>query len=202
MHNNIIFNGGHMFDLKNLNDDFFAKVNTNEILNVKEMKTEDKIKCFRYFLTSDIISNISVISNIFLLIDGVSSISDDTLQDNRVFFNSLEEYVDIKLQLRDEIDSFNIKLVEYYLGIIEGLDVVLDELKTHITNTHYNIMNLVTPNLISKLMLKYLTRITVSNVKPAFHAVELYNKINNTDNLIVGFLQKLTNEVSVSAVNN
>ena len=191
-----------MFDLKNLNDDFFAKVNTNEILNVKEMKTEDKIRCFRYFLTSDIISNISVISNVFLLIDGVSSISDDTLQDNRVFFNSLEEYVDIKLQLRDEIDSFNIKLVEYYLGIIEGLDVVLDELKTHITNTHYNIMNLVTPNLISKLTLKYLTRITVSNVKPAFHAVELYNKINNTDNLIVGFLQKLTNEVNVSAVNN
>ena len=191
-----------MFDLKNLNDDFFAKVNPEEILDVKKMDTEDKIKCFQYFLTSDIISNISVISNIFLLVDGVSSINDDTLQDKRVFFNSLEEYVDIKLQLREEIDSFNIKLVEYYLGVIEGLDVVLDELKTHITNTHYNIMNLVTPNLISKLMLKYLTRISVKNVKPAFHAVEIYNKINNTDNLIVGFLQKLTNEVNVSAVNN
>lgn len=191
-----------MFDLKNLNDDFFATVSTEEILDIKAMDTDSKVECFRYFLTSDVISNISVISNIFLLIDGVSSIDENTLEDPRVFFNSLEEYVDIKLQLRSEMDSFNIKLLEYYLGIVEGLDVTLDELKVHITNTHYNIMNLVTPTLISKLMLKYLTRISFENVNPVFHATELYSKINNTDNLIVGFLQKLTNEVNLHAVDN
>lgn len=191
-----------MFDLKNLNDNFFATVSTEEILDIKAMDTDSKVECFRYFLTSDVISNISVISNIFLLIDGVSSIDENTLEDPRVFFNSLEEYVDIKLQLRSEMDSFNIKLLEYYLGIVEGLDVTLDELKVHITNTHYNIMNLVTPTLISKLMLKYLTRISFENVNPVFHATELYSKINNTDNLIVGFLQKLTNEVNLHAVDN
>ena len=191
-----------MFDLKNLNDDFFATVSTEEILDIKAMDTDSKVECFRYFLTSDVISNISVISNIFLLIDGVSSIDENTLEDPRVFFNSLEEYVDIKLQLRSEMDSFNIKLLEYYLGIVEGLDVTLDELKVHITNTHYNIMNLVTPTLISKLMLKYLSRISFENVNPVFHATELYSKINNTDNLIVGFLQKLTNEVNLHAVDN
>lgn len=191
-----------MFDVKDLNDDFFAQLNPNEVLKVKELDTESKVKCFQYFLISDVISNISVISNVFLLIDGVSSINDDTLEDDRVFFNSLEEYVDIKLQLRSEIDAFNIKLLEYYLGIIEGLDVALDELKSHITNTHYNIMNLVTPNLISKLMLKYLKRVSLENVHPAFHAAELYSKINNTDNLIVGFLQKLTNEVNIHDIND
>lgn len=191
-----------MFDLKNLNDDFFATVSTEEILDIKAMDTDSKVECFRYFLTSDVISNISVISNIFLLIDGISSIDENTLEDPRVFFNSLEEYVDIKLQLRSEMDSFNIKLLEYYLGIVEGLDVTLNELKVHITNTHYNIMNLVTPTLISKLMLKYLTRISFENVNPVFHATELYSKINNTDNLIVGFLQKLTNEVNLHAVDN
>ena len=108
-----------MFDLKNLNDDFFTTVNPEEVLEIKPLNTEDKVKCFRYFLTSDVISNISVISNIFILIDGVTSIDDNTLEDNRVFFSSLEEYVDIKLQLRDEINAFNIKLLEYYLGIIE-----------------------------------------------------------------------------------
>lgn len=191
-----------MFDVKDLNDDFFAQLDPNEVLKIKELDTESKVKCFQYFLTSDVISNISVISNVFLLIDGVSSINDDTLEDDRVFFNSLEEYVDIKLQLRSEIDIFNIKLLEYYLGIIEGLDVALDELKTHITNTHYNIMNLVTPNLISKLTLKYLKRISLENVRPVFHAAELYSKINNTDNLIVGFLQKLTNEVNIHDIND
>lgn len=99
-----------MFDLKNLNDDFFATLNPEEVLEIKSLKTEDKIKCFRYFLTSDVISNISVISNIFILIDGITSIEDNTLDDERVFFNSLEEYVDIKLQLKDEINAFNNKI--------------------------------------------------------------------------------------------
>lgn len=191
-----------MFNVENLNDNFFSQLDPNEVLRIKELDTENKIRCFQYFLTSDVISNISVISNIFLLIDGVSSIDDNTLEDNRVFFGSLEEYVDIKLQLRSEIDTFNIKLLEYYLGIIEGLDVALDELKSHITNTHYNIMNLVTPNLISKLMLKYLKRISLENVHPVFHATELYNKINNTDNLIVGFLQNLMNKVEINDIND
>lgn len=191
-----------MFNIGNLNDNFFSQLDPNEVLRIKELDTENKIRCFQYFLTSDVISNISVISNIFLLIDGVSSIDDNTLEDNRVFFGSLEEYVDIKLQLRSEIDTFNIKLLEYYLGIIEGLDVALDELKSHITNTHYNIMNLVTPNLISKLMLKYLKRISLENVHPVFHATELYNKINNTDNLIVGFLQNLMDKVKINDIND
>lgn len=191
-----------MFNIENLNDNFFSQLDPNEVLRIKELDTENKIRCFQYFLTSDVISNISVISNIFLLIDGVSSIDDNTLEDNRVFFSSLEEYVDIKLQLRSEIDTFNIKLLEYYLGIIEGLDVALDELKSHITNTHYNIMNLVTPNLISKLMLKYLKRISLESVHPVFHATELYNKINNTDNLIVGFLQNLMDKVKINDIND
>ncbi len=184
-----------MFQVENLNDDFFKDLNEEEVLDVKELSTEDKVLCFKYFLTTDIITNISVISNIYLLINGVSSIDDDTINDNRIFFNSLEEYVDVKLQIRKEIDQFNIRLLEYYLGIIEGLDVNLDELKMHIPNTHFNTMALVTANLISKLMLKYLTRINLDNVKPVFHANELYSKINNTDSLIFGFLQNLTGEV-------
>ena len=76
----------------------------------------------------------------------------------------MEEYVDIKLQIRREIDEFNTRLLEYYLGIVEGLEVVLDEVKTHIPNTHFNVMPLITPQLISKIMSKYLTRIDTTKV--------------------------------------
>ena len=184
-----------MFNLENLNDEYFCNLDSEEILEIKKLPTEDKVKCFKYFLGSEVITNISVISNIYILINGISSIDEDSLNDERVFFNSLEEYVDIKLEIRHEIDNFNIRLIEYYLGIIEGLDVTLDELKTHIPNTHFNLMPLVTPNLVSKLMLKYLTRIDCNKVKPAFNAAELYSKINNTDNLMLGFLQSIANEV-------
>ena len=88
-----------------------------------------------------------------MLIDGISNIDEDMDNDERIFFSSLEEYVDIKLSIRKEIDEFNIKLLQYYLGVIEGIDVTLDELKVHIPNTHFNLMSLVTVNLISNLCL-------------------------------------------------
>lgn len=187
-----------MFEVKNLNDEYFSQLNPGEVLDIKNLSTDDKILCFKYFLGSDAITNVSVISNLYLLINGISGIDDNTLDDERVFFNSLEEYVDVKLDIKDEIDAFNIKLLEYYLGVIEGLNVTLDELKSHIPNTYFNLMPLATPDLISKLMLKYLTKIDCHNVRPAFNATELYNKINNSDSLFLGFIQNLVNEVGVT----
>lgn len=185
-----------MFNLNNLNDEYFLSIDPEEILEIKKLPTEDKIKCFKYFLSSDCISNVSVISNLYLLINGISSIDEESLEDARVFFNSLEEYVDIKLELREELNEFNTHLLEYYLGIVEGIDVNLDELKSHIPNTYFNIFSLVTVNLISKLMLKYFNKINPDNVKPAFNASKLYNQINNPDSLVLGFLQGLADEVN------
>lgn len=187
-----------MFEVKNLNDEYFSQLDPGEVLDIKKLSTEDKILCFRYFLSSDAITNVSVISNLFLLINGISDIDDNALEDERIFFSSLEEYVDVKLEIKEEIDKFNIALLEYYLGIVEGLNVTLDELKSHIPNTHFNLMSLVTPELISKLMLKYLTRIDCHNVKPAFNANDLYNKINSSDSLFLGFIQNLVNEVGIN----
>ena len=187
-----------MFEVKNLNDEYFSQLNPGEVLDIKKLSTEDKILCFRYFLSSDAITNVSVISNLFLLINGISDIDDNALEDERIFFSSLEEYVDVKLEIKEEIDKFNIALLEYYLGIVEGLNVTLDELKSHIPNTHFNLMSLVTPELISKLMLKYLTRIDCHNVKPTFNANDLYNKINSSDSLFLGFIQNLVNEVGIN----
>lgn len=191
-----------MFEIKNLNDDFFASVDQEEILAIKELPSEEKVKCFRYFLTTDILTNVSVISNIYLLINGISSIDDNALKDGRIFFKSLEEYVDIKLEIRKELDQYSIKVLEYYLGIIQGLDVQLDELKSHIPNSYYNIMPLITPTLISRLALKYLKKIDIDNVKPAFNANELYSKINNSDSLLLGFIQSFYGEVSLNDINN
>lgn len=187
-----------MFEVKNLNDKYFSQLDPGEILDIKEMSTDDKILCFRYFLKSEGITNVSVISNLFLLINGISDIDDNALNDERVFFSSLEEYVDVKLEIKEEIDGFNIALLEYYLGVVEGLNVTLDELKSHIPNTYFNLMSLVTSELVSKLMLKYLTRIDCHNVKPAFNANDLYNKINNSDSLFLGFIQNLVSEVGIN----
>ena len=190
-----------MFEIKNLNDEYFSNLASEVILEIKELPTEDKIKCFRYFLGTDVITNVSVISNLFLLINGITDIEDNALDDERVFFSSLEEYIDVKLEIKNEIDVFNTRLLEYYLGVIKGLSVNLDELKTHIPNTFFNLMPLVTINLISKLTIKYLDRIENKNVKPVFNAMELYSEINNQDTLFLGFMQSLVSEVSRNDTN-
>ena len=190
-----------MFEIKNLNDEYFSNLAPEVILEIKELPTEDKIKCFRYFLGTDVITNVSVISNLFLLINGITDIEDNALDDERVFFSSLEEYIDVKLEINNEIDVFNTRLLEYYLGVIKGLSVNLDELKTHIPNTFFNLMPLVTINLISKLTIKYLDRIENKNVKPVFNAMELYSEINNQDTLFLGFVQSLVSEVSRNDTN-
>ena len=190
-----------MFEIKNLNDEYFSNLAPEVILEIKELPTEDKIKCFRYFLGTDVITNVSVISNLFLLINGITDIEDNALDDERVFFSSLEEYIDVKLEIKNEIDVFNTRLLEYYLGVIKGLSVNLDELKTHISNTFFNLMPLVTINLISKLTIKYLDRIENKNVKPVFNAMELYSEINNQDTLFLGFVQSLVSEVSRNDTN-
>ena len=190
-----------MFEIKNLNDEYFSNLAPEVILEIKELPTEDKIKCFRYFLGTDVITNVSVISNLFLLINGITDIEDNALDDERVFFSSLEEYIDVKLEIKNEIDVFNTRLLEYYLGVIKGLSVNLDELKTHIPNTFFNLMSLVTINLISKLTIKYLDRIENKNVKPVFNAMELYSEINNQDTLFLGFVQSLVSEVSRNDTN-
>ena len=190
-----------MFEIKNLNDEYFSNLAPEVILEIKELPTEDKIKCFRYFLGTDVITNVSVISNLFLLINGITDIEDNALDDERVFFSSLEEYIDVKLEIKNEIDVFNTRLLEYYLGVIKGLSVNLDELKTHIPNTFFNLMPLVTINLISKLTIKYLDRIENKSVKPVFNAMELYSEINNQDTLFLGFVQSLVSEVSRNDTN-
>jgi len=185
-----------MFDINNLNNEYFTKVDASEILEIKDLTTEDKIKCFSFFLQSDIITNSSVISNLFMLVNGISSIDDDVLNDSRVFFNDLEEYVDIKLELKKEIDNFKKKLLEFYLGVVQGLNVKLPELKIHITNTHFNILYLANPTFISKLMLEHLKNIDVNNVKPTFNAESIYDKINDhVYSHTFGIFQRIISEV-------
>ena len=186
-----------MFNLENLNDDFFKTLDAGDDVEIKKLKTEDKIKCFKFFLSSDVITNHSIISNLYILVNGISDIDEDIENDDRAFFNSLEEYVDIKLDLKEELDLFKKKIVEYYLGIIKGLIVKIPELKVHITNTHYHIFHLANPEFISKMMLEQLDNIDVKSIKPTFNAESLYDKINDhTYSYTYGIFQRIMSEFS------
>lgn len=189
-----------MFDIKNLNEDYFLKVKDDELIDIKNLSLDDKIACFKFFLNSKAMRNYSVISNIFILINGITELDQTTFDDERFFFNGLEEYVDIKLGLKEDIKNFGVNLIQYYLGIIKGLNVRLDELKTHIPNTYFCIFNLLTPELLSSLMNKYLAFVDVTKVTPAHCSKELYTKINDNSSLLIGFLESLMQGVKKDVI--
>lgn len=192
-----------MFDLKNLNDDYFSKLNVDEILEIKELSFEDKVKCFEYFLNTDYITNASALANIFILINGIKDSSLLEEKDNpKCFFKDLEEYVDIKITLKNSLDNFCIKLVEYFLGVITGLSVVLPELKAHIPNTHFNILSIASIDLISKLFSKYIKMVNLKNVKPVFCAEKLYYNFNKDSNIIATFFSSLLKDLQLEEDTN
>jgi hypothetical protein len=168
-----------MFDVENLNDKYFLSLNAEDDLEIKSLSIEDKVKCFKFFLKSDVIMNYSVITNLFMLLNGIAGVKDTLSEDNRVFFNNHEEYVDIKLELKSEIEDFKKRLLIYYLGVVEGLNVKIPELKIHIPNTHFNVLYLANPVFISKIMSEQLKNIDVNEVKPTFNAESIYDQINN-----------------------
>ena len=190
-----------MFDINNLNEEYFIELDAGEILGIKELPIEDKIKCFKFFLENEVITNKSVISNIFMLINGINSFEDDLSEDNRIFFNGLEEYVDIKTELREEISAFKIKMLEYYLGIVKGLTVKLPELKVHITNTYYNVFQLANPIFISKLMVTHLKYVDTTKIKPVFNAESIYDRINgHVYSHTFGIIQRILSEASNESI--
>jgi hypothetical protein len=185
-----------MFNIENLTNKYFLELNAEDVLSIKHLQIEDKIKCFAFFLTSEVITNYSVISNLFMLINGITDIETEISEDERLFFNSLEEYVDIKLELKKEIEEFKKKLLIYYLGVVEGLNVKIPELKIHIPNTYYNILYLTNPTFISKIMNEQLKNIDVNAVKPTFNAESIYDKINNhVYSQTYGIIDRILSEV-------
>lgn len=185
-----------MFNIENLTNKYFLELNAEEDLDIKHLQIEDKIKCFAFFLKSEVITNYSVISNLFILVNGITDIDNDISDDERLFFNNLEEYVDIKLELKKEIEEFKKKLLVYYLGVVEGLNVKIPELKIHIPNTYYNILHLTNPTFISKIMNEQLKNIDVNDVKPTFNAESIYDKINNhVYSQTYGIIDRILSEV-------
>lgn len=167
-----------MFNIENLNDEYFTKLGSDEVLDIKELPLYEKGQCFRFFFDSEILTNKAVLYNIFLAIDGIDGLSDEELASEKVFFSSKKEYETIIHQVRYEINDFCSWIVEFYLNILAGLSATSEEALTTPQITHVNFIPYMTPKLLSRLLVKYKDRIEIWNIKPVMNAEELFNKIH------------------------
>ena len=99
-----------MFNIENLNDEYFANLDSEAVLDIKSLSAFEKNQCLKYFLNSKVLTNKSILYNLFLIISSVENIDEDDYAREDVFFTSKEEYEDLESRLGYEIIEFRINL--------------------------------------------------------------------------------------------
>ena len=167
-----------MFNIENLNDEYFANLDSEAVLDIKNLSTFEKNQCLKYFLNSKVLTNKSILYNLFLIISSVENIDEDDYAREDVFFTSKEEYEDLESRLGYEIIEFRINLLELYLCIMAGLANISEDSKVEIEPTYLNILEYVDPIFVANLILSYIKSVNAEHIQPVKSAKELYDKIN------------------------
>ncbi len=89
-------------------------------LNLKSLTTELKIEAFRYSLTRDDICDPYMILNMFNLIKIYNTLDDSYFSSVAVYVNSIEELLDIKLELQSELKRFAKQISVYFLSLLKS----------------------------------------------------------------------------------
>ena len=167
-----------MFNIENLNDEYFTNLDSEAVLDIKNLSAFEKNQCLKYFLNSKVLTNKSILYNLFLIISSVENIDEDDYAREDVFFTSKEEYEDLESRLGYEIIEFRINLLELYLCIMAGLANTSENSKVEIEPTYLNILEYVDPIFVANLILSYIKSVNAEHIQPVKNAKELYDKIN------------------------
>lgn len=98
----------------------------HDILDVKNLSPEVKIEFFKYILSNEDILDSVIILNIFNMVKCYNAFDDSYFDSESTFFKDFEEYLDIKTELREDLDKFSKQLCIYYLSILYSCGVTDD----------------------------------------------------------------------------
>lgn len=166
-----------MFNVENLNDEYFTQLDPDEVLDIKDLPIFEKNQCFKYFLDSKVVTNKLILYNIFLMISGIE-IEDDDFDKGEVLFSSREEFEDLVKRLGYEITEFRVNLLERYLCIMAGLANSSSDSKIDVEPIYQSFLEYVDPIFVANLILNYIKNVNADHIKPANSAQELFEKIN------------------------
>ena len=88
-------------------------------LRLKNLPIELKSSILLHALERKNLVNSTIILNIFNLIKGYNTFEDDFFAHPDTIFNTLEEFLDIKIDLNRDLSMFSKELIIYYLSIMK-----------------------------------------------------------------------------------
>lgn len=112
----------------NVNDiqQFIVKnqINRNIQFDIKTLNFEFKKTLFSNWFSNYEIVNPSILTNIITLIRAYNDFADDFFESDIIYFNSITEFLDIKLELKEEIDNFVNDFSTWYYSLFKCIHKV------------------------------------------------------------------------------
>jgi len=103
------------------------------LLNLKPLNIDLKARALKYALTRDDLKDPVTSLNIFNLIKIYNTLDDSFFEDENVWVNSLEDLLDLKLEIHDELKAFIKQFSIYFLSLIKSYNkMIYTPLDNHI----------------------------------------------------------------------
>ncbi len=121
----------------------------------KELTKEEKIKLFLDFFNNEEEVDTVIALNVFLLIKGNNSFTDDFFSNESVIFNSTMEFIDIKDAIKKELDNYVNNLLGIYLSCFMHCTTHDEKVTKTIFDRYKKVLFLLDFQTIGKLFKKY-----------------------------------------------
>ena len=92
----------------------------NVVYNLKGLSVDTLVEVMKFALSRETLINSSIILNINLLINGYNTLDDSLFESEAVYVEDLEQLLDLKLDLVEEIKVFYNTLTMWYLSCLKS----------------------------------------------------------------------------------
>ena len=100
--------------------DFETETKEIVFLNLKGLNVSLVTEAIRYSLTREDLRNPYMILNIINLIKIYNTLDDSFFNDSKIYVNSIEDLLDVKLDLTDELKKFQKQLSIYFISLFKS----------------------------------------------------------------------------------
>ena len=167
---------------------FFDGVSIEEVYDVKGLSYEDKLRFMRYIMGDDGLMNASLLTNILIMVNG-KNLEDDVFEKEEVIFRSLEEYIDLKFDLKDELRAFEENLLLYFLGAVKSYSVILPDNKKDVPMAYRLTLSSLDLAAMSKIMNR--VHVNIEDVPLVFDAEDIMLRFTGAINVMNAFAEYL-----------
>lgn len=101
-----------------------SDISLNIKIQIKNLPTEQLIKFYQHFMQYDNIKNtrnVSLLLNLLNILKNYNTFSDSFFNNDDVYINNIEQFLDLKTALHDEIQSLANVIATFYLSIIKSM---------------------------------------------------------------------------------